>query len=170
MTSEDVAGGIEGLFVVADGMGGRASGAIASSLAVNAVRDAFTSKILEGPDEPGRVLAESLQAANDAVYQEATSKPELEGMGTTCAAAAVQDGRVFFAHMGDSRIYLFRDGELRRLTEDHSFVAEKVRTGEITEEQARRSRFRNVITRALGLEADAQPCLLYTSPSPRDRS
>lgn len=157
LTGEELGGQADGLFIVADGMGGRASGAVASSLAVNAVRDTFKSGLGSGDIEGA--LAESLQAANRSVFQQASAKPELQGMGTTCVAAAIKDDRVYFAHLGDSRMYLLRDGRLRSLTEDHSFVAEKLRTGEITEDQARRSRFRNVITRAVGLESDAQPSL-----------
>lgn len=158
LTPEDLGGVADGLYIVADGMGGRASGAVASRIAVNAVRDAFLSETGAGR-EPSDALAEALRAANKAVYQEAVSKPELRGMGSTCVAVGVLGDRAFFAHMGDSRIYLLRGGQLRRLTEDHSFVAEKVRSGEITEEQARHSRFRNVITRAIGIEPDAQPAV-----------
>lgn len=156
LTAQELGGQADGLLIVADGMGGRASGQVASRIAVDAVRDAFTARV-DGADDLSAVLAESLRAANTAVYRESTSKPELQGMGTTCVAAAMRDGRAYFAHLGDSRIYLLRDGGIRRLTEDHSFVAEKIRSGEITEEQARRSRFRNIITRAIGLEASAQP-------------
>lgn len=157
LTAEELVGGVEGLFIVADGMGGRTSGMIASGTAAAVVRDAFMSAVGSGVQELSEALCGALRAANDAVYQKAISKPELQGMGTTCVAAAIRDGRACVAHMGDSRAYLLRDGELQRLTEDHSFVAEKVRTGEITEEDARKSRFRNVITRAVGLEPDAQP-------------
>ena len=157
LTSDDLGGRLDGLLVVADGMGGRASGAIASSMAVNAIRDVFASDADREILSPEELLSRGFRAANDAVHSEASSKPELQGMGTTCAAAAIQGGRAFLAHMGDSRAYLLRDGRLRRLTEDHSFVAEKVKNGEITEEQARRSRFRNVITRAVGLDPEAQP-------------
>ncbi|MCX6375562.1 MAG: Stp1/IreP family PP2C-type Ser/Thr phosphatase, partial [Armatimonadetes bacterium] len=167
LTSEELGGQADGLFIVANGMGGRASGALAGRIAVNTVRDAFISKTDEAEDLSD-VLGESLRAANDAVYREQTSKPELRGMGSTCVAVAVRDDRAFFAHMGDSRIYLLRAGELRRLTEDHSFVAEKVRCGEITEEDARHSRFRNVITRAIGIEPNAQPAVGSTDLEPGD--
>jgi serine/threonine protein phosphatase PrpC len=167
LTSEELGGQADGLFIVADGMGGRASGALAGRIAVNTVRDAFISKTDEAKDLCD-VLSDSLRAANDAVYREQTSKPELRGMGSTCVAVAVRDDRAFFAHMGDSRIYLLRAGEIRRLTEDHSFVAEKVRSGEITEEDARHSRFRNVITRAIGIEPNAQPAVGSTDLEPGD--
>lgn len=165
MTSEEL-GDVEGLYVVADGMGGRASGETASKIAINAVRDSFLSKT--HTNDLATLLAECLQTANEAVYGEAQAKPDLQGMGTTCVAAAVRDGQVYFAHMGDSRIYLLRDGRLDILTEDHSFVAEQVRAGKITEEDARKSRFRNVITKAIGLEPDAQPTTGSTEFQPGD--
>jgi protein phosphatase len=163
LNSVDLPEGIDGLYIVADGMGGRASGAEASSIAVSALRDAFVLNIKNGEDDLSKVLTESLKAANAAVYSAAQSDPKLAGMGTTCVAVAVKDGHAYFAHLGDSRAYLLRDGNLERLTDDHSFVAEKVKTRELTEEQARKSRFRNVITRAVGLEPDAVPDVGKTS-------
>lgn len=157
LTAEELGGEFEGFFIVADGMGGRASGAVASSMAVNVVRDTFLSGMEDRVGDPAALLMAGFRAANDAVYLEAGKRPELEGMGTTLVAAVIADGRAIVGHLGDSRAYLLRDGRLHRLTEDHSFVAEKVRTGEITEEQARRSRFRNVITQAVGLGPDAEP-------------
>ena len=165
LTSEEL-GDMEGLYVVADGMGGRASGAVASNLAVNAVRDSFLSKAHS--EDLAALLSESIRAANKVVYNEAQAKPELQGMGTTCVAAAIRDGRVYFAHMGDSRIYLLRDGRLDTLTEDHSFVAEQVRAGKITEQDARKSRFRNVITKAIGLAPEAEPTTGSTEFKPGD--
>lgn len=157
LTAGDLGSGVEGLLVVADGMGGRASGAVASSTAVKVVRDTFTSGINTEEQDLTALLRQCLQTANEVVHRDANSNAVLNGMGTTCVTVAIKDGRAFMAHMGDSRAYILRDGELHRLTEDHSFVAERVRTGEITEEQARKSRFRNVITRAIGLEPNAQP-------------
>ena len=165
LTSEEL-GDVEGLFIVADGMGGRASGSVASKMAVNAVRDSFLSKAHS--EDLAALLSESIRAANKVVYNEAQAKPELEGMGTTCVAAAIRDRRVYFAHMGDSRIYLLRDGRLDILTEDHSFVAEQVRAGKITEQDARKSRFRNVIMKAIGLEPDAEPTTGSTEFRPGD--
>ena len=165
LTSEEL-GDLEGLYIVADGMGGRASGSTASKMAVNAVRDSFLSNAHS--QDLSALLSESLRAANKAVFTEAQSRPELQGMGTTCVAAAIRDGRVYFAYMGDSRIYLLHDGRLNILTEDHSFVAEQVKAGKITEEDARKSRFRNVITKAIGLEPDAQPTTGSTEFGPGD--
>lgn len=167
LTRDDLGGIADGLLVVADGMGGRASGATASGLAVEAVRRTFTS----GPPtdgDLGSLLSRSLIAANSDVIREAGTRPDLQGMGTTCVAAAVKGDRLFIANVGDSRGYLLRDGRLLRLTEDHSIVAEKVRSGEMTEDQARKSRFRNVITRAIGLEDGVEPELSVTDLQPGD--
>lgn len=157
MPASELPEGVDALLVIADGMGGRASGEIASTTAVTAVRDAFCNVAAKSSRSLADVLNDCLLAANDAVYRKATSDPALDGMGTTCVAVAFSGSRVFYSHLGDSRAYFLRDGRLRRLTEDHSFVAEKVKSGEITEDQARKSRFRNVITRAVGLESTAQP-------------
>ncbi len=166
LTHDELGGVADGLLVVADGMGGRASGATASRLAVEAVRRTFTSGQTDG--DLGGLLSRSLIDANSDVIREAGTRPEFQGMGTTCVAAAIKGDRLFIANVGDSRGYLLRDGRLLRLTEDHSIVAEKVRSGEMTEEQARKSRFRNVITRAIGLEESVEPEMSVTDLRPRD--
>jgi len=168
LTAKDLQGVADGLFVVADGMGGRSSGAHASHSAVDVIRDVFISEARGARGDLQTALRNAMRMANAIVYKEANASPELHGMGTTCAAVAVSSGKAFLAHLGDSRVYLFRDGRLRRLTEDHSIVAEKVRTGDITEEEARRSRFRNVITRAVGIEANAEPDLGVVDLIPGD--
>lgn len=168
LSSSDLHGKLEALLIVADGIGGRASGHIASSIAVESVQDAVTSELANGNYDMEKVLDCALRSANVTVYKESLSKPELNGMGTTCVTACIRDGRAYVAHLGDSRAYLLRHGRLQRLTEDHSFVAEQVRLGEITEEEARRSRFRNVITRAVGLEPDATPEITKTDLQPGD--
>lgn len=167
LTRDDLGDSADGLLVIADGMGGRASGATASGITVEAVRRAFTSG-MHTESDIGALLSRSLEDANAAVVREAGTRPELQGMGTTCVAAVVKDGRLFTAHVGDSRGYLLRDGRLLRLTEDHSIVAEKVRSGEMTEDQARRSRFRNVITRAIGLDDSVEPEAGSTDLRPGD--
>lgn len=168
LSSDDLHGKLDALLIVADGIGGRASGHIASSIAVKSVRDAVTSELASGNHDLDKVLDCALRSANVTVYRESLSKPELNGMGTTCVVACIGEGRAYVAHLGDSRAYLLRHGRLQRLTEDHSFVAERVRLGEITEEEARRSRFRNVITRAVGLEPDATPEIAKTDLQPGD--
>jgi PPM family protein phosphatase len=136
------------LFVVADGMGGAQAGEVASRMAV----ELFAQGL---PDSGGTEerLATVVQAANGQIHERAHSEQQLAGMGTTLTAAYLDDAHVSIAHVGDSRAYLFRDGVLKRLTQDHSLVDELVREGKLTEEQAAEHPQRSIITRALGPEA-----------------
>jgi serine/threonine protein phosphatase PrpC len=133
------------LFVVADGMGGAQAGEVASELAVKRFEDGL-------PDgrTPAEALAELIQEANAEIHQQARDDPDRAGMGTTVTAAYVDGDNVVVAHVGDSRCYLLRDGDLIRLTHDHSLVGELVARGKLTEEQAESHPQRSVITRALG--------------------
>ncbi len=169
-----------GLYVVADGMGGHAAGEVASRTAVEAVRASVES----GPGMAkgaGQRLFEAVNLANGEVLKRAASDPQLKGMGTTVAAvllekddsggeagAGVRSIGLALAHVGDSRIYLFRNGDLRRLTRDHSLVEDMVAEGRITPDQARVHPFRNVITRALGTKEDAQADISNLVPEPGD--
>ena len=139
------------LFVVADGMGGAQAGEVASRIAV----DTFAQGL---PDDGGAEerLATRVREANGVIYERAHSEQDLAGMGTTLTAAYLEDTHVAIAHVGDSRAYLFRDGTLKRLTQDHSLVDELVREGKLTEEQAAEHPQRSIITRALGPEADGR--------------
>jgi PPM family protein phosphatase len=138
------------LFAVADGMGGAQAGELASSLAAGAVRDD------ERPDAGSgeRHVADLIQEANRRVYQRSNEDATVSGMGTTMTVALVDDHTVSFGHVGDSRAYLIRDGALEQLTEDHSLVAELVRTGQLSPEEAETHPQRSVITRALGSDPD----------------
>jgi PPM family protein phosphatase len=137
------------LFAVADGMGGAQAGELASSLAAGAVRD---DPVEAGSGE--RHVAELIQEANRRVYQRSSEDAAVSGMGTTMTVALVEDGTVSFGHVGDSRAYLIRDGSLEQLTEDHSLVAELVRSGQLSPEEAETHPQRSVITRALGSDPD----------------
>jgi serine/threonine protein phosphatase PrpC len=137
------------VFVVADGMGGARAGEVASRIAT----DAF-QRGLPGSGDAEQQLADRVREANRAIYDRAAGEPDLQGMGTTLTAAYLDDAAVAIAHVGDSRAYLFRHGELRRLTQDHSLVDELVRHGKLTEEQAAEHPQRSIITRALGIERD----------------
>lgn len=139
------------LFVVADGMGGAQAGEVASEMAVTS----FENGIPDGAD-PGEALAEVIETANREIHDRSRSDADHAGMGTTCTAAYVGEEDVTIAHVGDSRAYLLRDGELIRLTRDHSLVGELVARGKLTEEQAEAHPQRSVITRALGPEANVQ--------------
>ena len=137
------------LFVVCDGMGGHAAGEVAAELGVNTIRDAYYSST---ESDIIRRFAYAVKQANQAIFGYAHEHPEVTGMGTTCVALVVHGGRGYFVNIGDSRAYLIRDGVMRQVTFDHSWVAEQVRAGVLTEEQARTHAHRNVITRSLGTQ------------------
>jgi protein phosphatase len=156
-----------GVFVVCDGMGGHAAGEVASQIAVESVLNFFRER-KPSPDDSvylqdaplgARLLAEAVKKANDAILAYADENKNTSGMGTTLVAARFSDGVFSIANVGDSRIYLFREGQLLQLTEDHSLVMEQVRRGMITMEQARRSSAQNIITRALGTDEGTLPDL-----------
>jgi PPM family protein phosphatase len=134
------------LFAIADGMGGAQAGALASQLAAGALRDQGDA---DGAMPEERVVA-LIQEANKRVYERASEDEGATGMGTTMTVALVAGDRVVFGHVGDSRAYIVRDGELEQLTDDHSLVAELVRSGKLSPEEAETHPQRSVITRALG--------------------
>jgi PPM family protein phosphatase len=134
------------LMVVADGMGGHEGGELASSMAVERVRTDYYS----GASSPGHALAAAFHGANRDVFDYARRHPDLAGMGTTCTAVAVVNGFAWMAHVGDSRIYLVREGSAYRMTQDHSVTMELVNRGLLTLAEASRHEERNVILRALG--------------------
>jgi len=146
---------VDGALVIADGMGGRSFGEQAAAAAVETVEETLAEMLdsrQDGEVVIADALASALRKANSRVYELARADEERKGMGTTCVAAVIEGETVYVAHAGDSRAYLLREGALRQLTDDHSYVAEQVRAGAITEEGARKSRFRNIITRAVGIE------------------
>jgi protein phosphatase len=147
--NEDASLANDRVFAVADGMGGHRGGAVASRVALESLDERFT-------DASSDALVAAARDANDAVFERANDDPELRGMGTTLVAIApVEDeDLVAWVHVGDSRIYLFRDGELQQLTEDHSLVEQWVRDGAISPEEARSHPQRNILTRALGIGSD----------------
>ncbi|HZU60411.1 MAG TPA: Stp1/IreP family PP2C-type Ser/Thr phosphatase, partial [Solirubrobacteraceae bacterium] len=147
--NEDSAFAAAPLFVVADGMGGAQAGEVASRLAIETFQ-----RGLAADGSPEQRLAERVRDANRRIYEKSRTESGREGMGTTLTAAYVDDGQLAIAHVGDSRAYLFRDGELTRLTQDHSLVDELLRQGKLTEEEAAEHPQRSIITRALGPEAD----------------
>jgi serine/threonine protein phosphatase PrpC len=137
-----------GLYAVADGMGGHQGGEVASTLAVDALRATFVGGTSDA-------LAEAIEEANLRIHERGEADPDLQGMGTTVVAVAVVEdddgGSLLIANVGDSRGYLFRDGDLTQLTEDHSMVADLVREGRITEAEAEVHPQRNIVTRVLGV-------------------
>ena len=136
------------VFVVADGMGGAQAGEVASKIATETFKQGLPES-----GSPEERLAERVREANHQIYELSRSDRERAGVGTTLTAAYVDDASVAIAHVGDSRAYLFREGTLERLTQDHSLVEELVRQGKLTPEQAAGHPQRSIITRALGPEA-----------------
>jgi serine/threonine protein phosphatase PrpC len=142
------------LYIVADGMGGHRSGEVASKLAV----DTILSEYYASPGtDPQDALAAAFLKANRLIFEKSNSDPDLFGMGTTCTAMVLLKDIAYFAHVGDSRAYLYRQGNLRRITRDHSLVEDMIRAGMITPEEARVHPQRNVITRSLGVQDSIVP-------------
>ncbi|MGZ4690018.1 MAG: Stp1/IreP family PP2C-type Ser/Thr phosphatase [Acidimicrobiia bacterium] len=148
------------LFAVADGMGGHRAGEVASATALEALRAAVAS---------GTGIGDAITSANAAVHGKASDDVELHGMGTTLTAIVPDGNGVLIGHVGDSRAYLLRDGELRQLTTDHSLVEELVREGRLTEEQAAVHPQRSIITRALGVEGNVEVDVYPVALQPGDR-
>ncbi|MEK6326729.1 MAG: Stp1/IreP family PP2C-type Ser/Thr phosphatase [Actinomycetota bacterium] len=150
-TNEDAYFAREPLFAVADGMGGAQAGEVASRLAAESFEPAS-----RGEGSPEAYLRAIARTANARIHRLAQADSSRSGMGTTLTAALVEDDEVSFAHVGDSRAYLFRDGELKLLTSDHSLVEELRRQGRLTDEEALDHPQRSIITRALGPEREVE--------------
>lgn len=156
-----------GLLVVADGMGGHNSGEVASDISCKTIVE-YARKMLggdknlvpeggtEGLTPRGRQMEFFVKTANAMIYEKGRAFPKDAGMGTTVVAAIVDSKSMTVAHVGDSRLYLWRRGELMQLTEDHSLVGEQVKRGQITPDQAARSPQQNILTRALGADREVQ--------------
>jgi PPM family protein phosphatase len=151
------------LFAVADGMGGAKAGEVASGLAAAAVQESGN----DGESGEARVAA-LIEEANRRVFRRASEDRDASGMGTTMTVALVEDDSVAIGHVGDSRAYLIRDGRLEQLTDDHSLVAELVRSGKLTPEEAEAHPQRSVITRALGTDADVDVDTFSVDAAPGD--
>lgn len=156
-----------GLLVVADGMGGHAAGEVASRMAVDVVHQQVLQGLKTGKipalgnfskdlSDRAHLLASSLVFANDMIYAVSQDSPEKRGMGTTIVAVLLNGSKFAVAHVGDSRLYVFRNGNLTQITQDHSLVAEQVAKGLLTSEQAEKSEIKNVLTRALGIGPEVE--------------
>lgn len=155
------------LFVLSDGMGGEAHGEVASSMVVEGVAE-HCRESLSNPNFPllaparpelterSNRLVSALVAANQRIYETAATNPAQRGMGATVVTAWVDQERLCVAHVGDSRIYMLRAGELSQITQDHSLVAEQVRRGVLTQQQAEESEMASVLTRAMGVEPEVE--------------
>lgn len=151
------AGPTRGIFVVADGMGGHAAGEVASEMAVRIVqRELAPVRDLDGEDVV-QMVATALKRANRAIHDRTLTETDKQGMGTTVSALLLAGSRYLIGQVGDSRVYLLRDGSLTQLTKDHSYVQEQVDAGFLTPEQARYHPYSNVITRCVGAGHDVEP-------------
>jgi len=169
----------EGLFIVADGMGGHAAGEVAAKITVETIGEFIAAtRQKEEATWPFRYdhelefnsnrLAIAIEKANERVMAAVAAQPWLKGMGTTVVAGLLNEKTISLAHVGDSRAYLYRDGKLKRLTDDHSWVHEQVEAGILTEEEAKSHPLKNVVTRALGGGPSVSPDLQELAFSPGD--
>ena len=153
-----------GVFAVADGMGGHLAGEVASGMAIEAVQNMAQKNEFASIT----VMREAVMSAHEAITRHAQKNPACMGMGTTLSVMWRGGHYMYIAHVGDSRIYRFRNDELEQITQDHSLVEELVRARIITREEARTHPRRNIITRALGTQGDNLPDLLAADIKPGD--
>ena len=144
--SDKPIGNLPNLFIVADGMGGHRAGDFASRFVVESLKEDLVSSTEDGPEA---MLRKAIQSANHKLREVARQDVRLEGMGTTLVAATVIEHTLYFANIGDSRLYLLND-DIRQLSRDHSFVQEMVRLGGLNAEEAKHHPDKNIITRAIG--------------------
>ena len=171
-----------GLYVVADGMGGHQAGEVASQIAVDLINKSFRRWLEQGayedelfglPDNSvttqGNYLLSSIKIANRVVYEMALEHERYQGMGTTVATLFVTSSLIIAANVGDSRIYMVRDGHIERLSKDHTIVAEQVEMGVMTEEEASTAPLKHVLTRNLGSAENVEAEIFEIEPSNNDR-
>ncbi len=161
------ADGARGLVVLADGMGGYNAGEVASGMATTVITTELQHLVEEHPphgidpqtgrSNAERLLREQIAKANTSIFQAAQSQPQYAGMGTTLVAAMFYDNKVTVAHIGDSRLYRLRGEDFAQITRDHSLLQEQIDSGMITPEQAKFSQNKNLVTRALGIDATVEP-------------
>lgn len=154
-----------GLYAVADGIGGHEGGEVASRIAVDTLSEVMPGLLTGGDTTPPfslsldvepriSALRYAINLSNQKILQAAAVNPRLVGMGTTVTTLLLAKETAFFAHVGDSRAYLLRNSDFRQITDDHSYVAEQIRAGRLTHEQAKTSSYRHIITRAVGIERE----------------
>lgn len=142
------------LAIVADGMGGYEGGQEASRMAVQTVKQIYSG---DGLPDPQSLLNAGIRAAHQQILQYASEHPGLSGMGTTCTAMAVVGAHLYYAHVGDSRLYLIHEGIISRITRDHSYVNRLVETGLISSQEAETHPHRNILTAAVGAGTEISP-------------
>lgn len=160
----------QGLLILADGMGGHNAGEVASQLAVEACKHSMLAELpeLEAGETMAAALQRAVARANLSVYESACSNPGQRGMGTTLVLACLQGDNLQFANVGDSRLYRFNADGLQQLSRDHSLIAEWVEKGLMSAEDARNADQKNIITRAVGLEAEVEIDLYQQHLAPGD--
>jgi PPM family protein phosphatase len=156
-----------GLVVLADGMGGYNAGEVASGMATTVIVTEMrqilqNAKPYETEKESseavaGKIVREQVLKANSSIYQAAQSQPQYAGMGTTLVVCLYYDNRMLVAHLGDSRLYMLRDGKFSQVTRDHSLLQEQIDSGIITQEQAKKAQHKNLVTKALGIDPTVEP-------------
>jgi serine/threonine protein phosphatase PrpC len=156
-----------GLVVLADGMGGYNAGEVASGMATTVIITEMQQVLAKAqPYEidpktnkqiAARLVHDQVLKANTSIYQAAQSQPQYAGMGTTLVVCLFYDDRVLVAHLGDSRVYLARDGQFKQVTRDHSLLQEQIDSGLISPEQAKHAQHKNLVTRALGIDPSVEP-------------
>jgi protein phosphatase len=159
------------LYVVADGMGGHNAGEVASYIAIESVKEVFHKNkelLLAKEIEIPQFINDALNTANERILEKSNKEERYNGMGTTITLVYIQDDEIFIGHIGDSRAYLLSNGELVQLTQDHSLVAELLRKGSISEEEAMNHPQKNIITRALGTDKNVKIDILSRKIKKKD--
>jgi serine/threonine protein phosphatase PrpC len=167
-----------GLVVLADGMGGYNAGEVASGMATTVIITEMQQMLASvqpyAIDEKtnkeigSRLVREQVLKANSSIYQAAQSQPQYAGMGTTLVVCLFYDNRVLVAHLGDSRLYLLREGKFSQVTRDHSLLQEQIDSGLITPEQAKKAAHKNLVTKALGIDPSVEPEIKEYPTQPGD--
>lgn len=154
------------LFIIADGMGGHKAGEIASSLAIDLISENFNKFLdMENVNEENikENILKSINKANEKIYKKAMKEEDCSGMGTTVTLAYISNKNLYIGHVGDSRAYAFKDGNLLQITEDHSLVEELIKNGSISKEEAKYHPQRNIITRAVGTSKNIEVDIMALS-------
>jgi serine/threonine protein phosphatase PrpC len=167
-----------GVVVLADGMGGYNAGEVASGMATTVIVTEMQQSLATlsptqidpqtNQELAARLVREQVLKANTSIYQAAQSQAQYAGMGTTLVVCLFFDNRVLVAHLGDSRLYLMRDGEFKQVTRDHSLLQEQIDAGLISPEQAKHAQHKNLVTRALGIDPSVEPEIHEYATKPGD--
>lgn len=158
-------GPLPNLYIVADGMGGHRAGDRASKMAIEITVDYIKKSTLENPIA---ILKRAMLYANNEIYKEAGKDPDLKGMGTTMVAAVAQEGKLYVANIGDSRLYAINN-EIKQITMDHSLVEELIRNGELERKKGRNHPEKNIITKAMGSRDEVVPDFFEIEINPEDK-